>query len=165
MAFLLSKYIHFHDDAGHCSRATPDPATCFSHEIWQHCLTFGKNLITIYKAIKVCDTGYVRAVFISLSRWKCTSVNDIMFQFWVIVPPSEVIVIVESLLPVQRSPTQHRDREKEKRGEEEKKTTSFVVYSLKQNLIAVFTVTSGDWQLHLLLTFTSCSERGTITQD
>lgn len=81
-----------------------------------------KNLIKIYKAIEVCDTGYVRAVFISLSCWDCTSVNYIMFQSWVIVPHSSdrtfcaVIVIVESLLPVQRSPTRHRDSEKEGGG-------------------------------------------------
>lgn len=65
--FILSRYIHFQDDAGHCSRATTDLAACFSDEIWQHCLTFGKKLIKIYKAIEVCDTGYVKVVFISLS--------------------------------------------------------------------------------------------------
>lgn len=45
----------------------PDLAACFAHEIWQHCLTFGKNLIKMYKAIEVCDAGHVGVVFISVS--------------------------------------------------------------------------------------------------
>lgn len=88
-----------------------------------------KNLIKIYKAIEVCDTGYVRVVFIVLSSWDCTSVNNIMFQSWVILPRSndrtfcEVIVIIERLLPVQRSPTIHR-------VEEERVKLYFLIWSL-----------------------------------
>lgn len=68
MPVLFSlKHINLRDGAGHCSGATSHLAACFSREIWQHCVTFGKNLIRIYKTIEVHDTGFARVVLISSS--------------------------------------------------------------------------------------------------
>lgn len=115
-----------------------------------------KNLIKIYNAIEVCDTGYVRVVFISLSCSDCTSENY-MFQSWVIVPcPSDktfykVFLFKELLLP--------EEREREWEGGEggwggetlfsnllscHVELPSSFNNSLRLKLIAV---TSGDWPL------------------